>query len=865
MALGPQGHQIPTPFGDATAVLTGSWARDQIASATIKIPGTAPASCCHEVELRLNSVISTNSITGYEILFQVATGQTYGIQVARWNGANGQYVTIADKNTIPRGNNGDTFKVASSGTNPRTIKVYVNGTLYLTACDNGNGSGSSCGGFSYTGPGTAAGPFTNGSPGIGFFDDNGTGADWNTFGLTNFSASSSCPNGANYLNLANPTGSLVTLASLGVTTCNYVAASGADTNDGLTESTPWQFAPHMPNCASNCAASIPLAAGTGIIFKGGDTWHMGSNTGAYTGGTWNFNTGTTFNGTLANPIYLGVDQAWFTGGSWARPILTGDNPACNASTLSGTCISGTVPGGAGVPQIYQTSCLTIPGGNNDIMTMSARKYFIVDNFEMTGICTTSTGAPDGNDNFISYGSASGTLTFENLYMHNASHLQFTVQNGASCAGVVCFNTSAFDGSVLLAGGTGGAIGENILFNALDFSDSDPAAVGFIKHGGYNVAYNVIRYTTQGLPCTLHTFHDNLYEFFFENGHSNVQESQNGCDVSPISAIYNNVYRQLDKSGATGSIGLWPAPPAGATDYIFNNVMYATGNMQYFNMGSSGASYGNETVFNNTFQTDFSQNIYSCGNYLTGIVTSINNHFITDNATYLNNPTCNGRLGTSTPFLFTNNSTANASGYTNAQTYAYSPINGSAPTVGQGTNQQSFCATMLASTDALIQKAGLDCKSDTTYAASYNATSNTISWPARTVVTRPVSNPWSIGAYDLSGIVQAGTPVFSPVAGTYLSSQPVTITSSTTGATICYTNDGSTPTTSAPGICLNGITITNGATVNVNFTQLLSAKATKSGFTDSSINTAQYTIPANQPSHIPTFAGNVILKGSVTLK
>ena len=111
------------------------------------------------------------------------------------------------------------------------------------------------------------------------------------------------PHGANYLNTTNPTSSLVTLASQGITNCFYIAANGSGSNNGTSETTPWLHAPGMTSCAA-ARPSIRPGGGTGCIFRGGDTWHFG-NSGAspYTNG-WNW----TWNGTSQSaPIYVGVD------------------------------------------------------------------------------------------------------------------------------------------------------------------------------------------------------------------------------------------------------------------------------------------------------------------------------------------------------------------------------------------------------------------------------------------------------------------------------------------------------------------------------------------------------------------------------
>jgi hypothetical protein len=80
--------------------------------------------------------------------------------------------------------------------------------------------------------------------------------------------------------------------------------------------------------------------------------------------------------------------------------------------------------------------------------------------------------------------------------------------------------------------------------------------------------------------------------------------------------------------------------------------------------------------------------------------------------------------------------------------------------------------------------------------------------------------------------QVATPTFSPGAGSYPSAQMVTISTTTTGATIYYTTNGSTPTTSS--------TVYSGP-VTVSASETLEAYATKSGYFDSNVFTGAYTI------------------------
>ncbi len=79
---------------------------------------------------------------------------------------------------------------------------------------------------------------------------------------------------------------------------------------------------------------------------------------------------------------------------------------------------------------------------------------------------------------------------------------------------------------------------------------------------------------------------------------------------------------------------------------------------------------------------------------------------------------------------------------------------------------------------------------------------------------------------------AATPTFSPAGGTYTSAQTVTISTTTPSATIYYTTNGSTPTTSS-AIYSGPITVSS--------TETLEAIAVASGYTTSAAGVAGYTI------------------------
>jgi hypothetical protein len=91
-------------------------------------------------------------------------------------------------------------------------------------------------------------------------------------------------------------------------------------------------------------------------------------------------------------------------------------------------------------------------------------------------------------------------------------------------------------------------------------------------------------------------------------------------------------------------------------------------------------------------------------------------------------------------------------------------------------------------------------------------------------------------YTINGSVAA--PIFSVAAGTYNTAQTVSISTATSGATIYYTTDGTTPTSSSASYS---------SALSISSTIVLRAIALKSGFSDSTVTTANYVI-----NDVPTF-------------
>jgi hypothetical protein len=470
---------------------------------------------------------------------------------------------------------------------------------------------------------------------------------------------------------------------------HYIAASGSDTNDGASKSTPWAHAPGMANCGGTCGSYTP-APGDQFIFRGGDTWGAASF-------VWNWS----WSGSAGNTTYIGVDQSWFTGGSWTRPIMD-----------------------------CQNSC-------NQQLSFSSITNIQVDNLEWKGLFDNS-GAPSFGSIYSINAHQLGNnpnVAISNNYFHGWNILHDNTQDAI----IILWSTGATD--------TNSRIFNNVA-DGSDATGNAPHVMCFV-YGSPGIIYNnyagymsngyINGSNSSGLGAWVRLFHDNLVEYIYSSVDGATHENMFESIGDGGTIAYNNLIRH---GAFSGLVVFELAPYSGTTSYAFNNVLYdilsPNGQQCYENAPAGGNCY----FFNNTSQCGAigSSNV-GCGRS-TGVSTAffINEHFITS-AQPIQNPL----TGSTSSNVTQTESTASSQGYTSTETFAYSPTSATSATVSTaGTNEGSLCSAV----GSVNSAAGTSCQADTTYSCAYSTSNHTMSCPDRSVVQRPSSGAgaWNVGAF-----------------------------------------------------------------------------------------------------------------------
>jgi Chitobiase/beta-hexosaminidase C-terminal domain len=207
------------------------------------------------------------------------------------------------------------------------------------------------------------------------------------------------------------------------------------------------------------------------------------------------------------------------------------------------------------------------------------------------------------------------------------------------------------------------------------------------------------------------------------------------------------------------------------------------------------------------------------------------------------------IATATGFSPSNVASATYTLETAAATPTFSPAPGTYATAQQVTlSDATSGASIFYTTNGSTPTA-----SSTHYTGAITISATT-TIKAIATATGSLTSAVATGTYTIE--TSAATPTFSPAPGTYATAQQVTLSDSTSGASIFYTTNGSTPTASS--------THYTGA-ITIGATTTIKAIATAAGSLTSAVASGTYTIetPAATPTFSPA-AGSYATAQHVTL-
>ncbi len=286
-------------------------------------------------------------------------------------------------------------------------------------------------------------------------------------------------------------------------------------------------------------------------------------------------------------------------------------------------------------------------------------------------------------------------------------------------------------------------------------------------------------------------------------------------------FYNNAGEGAD---STGLYVNGAAPTVPAVDMTSSGILLTSGDTINVNMTYDGVNLVltlTDIVVNKTFTHTFPINIPAT---------------IGSNLAYIGFTGGSGGQSSSQKILswtFTSQSGSVT------QTPAFTPTGGTFATAQQVTLSDGTAGAVIYYTiDGSVPTT-----SSTVYNSPISVDSGTVTINA--IAQAPGYSASSVGSATIT--IQAATaamPTFSPGTGTYTSTQSVTIADTTPGATIYYTTNGTTPTTSS-AVYSSAITVSASTT--------LEALAVAPGYAQSAVATAAYVIQSGAPSTI-NFAG-----------
>lgn len=485
-------------------------------------------------------------------------------------------------------------------------------------------------------------------------------------------------------------------------TTYYVAANGSDSNNG-TKTTPWA---HLPGMATWTGKYAPVPGDT-FILRGCDVW-----------GISNFPVSWSWSGTAANHIVIDVDQAWYNTtncpSGWNRPKFDAQSAVINPPECTN----------------YNSFFLFWTVQYVDVNWIELIHYYWASNL--------SDDSCSWNERIVRLAD-SDYITMNNWYVHNWStssteNMEYFIWV-VSGSNIKCQNCKIdrmvldnSDGMHNVGGGLAIPTTRSICKYVLDC---------FKMYTPGEYAYNDISYVGLGSQVAGTGPHPNCIETLPMNVATGTYYIHD-----------NRVHDNLECEG------LQVGNP-GETDYVWNNLWYnnTSGGANGPNLPQGGNNSVAMYYWNNTNVDSRTNciNVGSNGNKWSGAFVMQNNHCITNG-----NPTGTAQSGGmvdqqisgASTITFSNNvvesaSTATGQGFTNSETYVYSPPSTSGPTIGTGINLTQAWPKGFST-------------ADTTYACNEQTVNGVVQsvCPARSTVARSSTGVWDVGAYDPSSASSA---------------------------------------------------------------------------------------------------------------
>jgi hypothetical protein len=133
-------------YDDPTALLRGSWGRNQHARGTV-FTRNQTEEYFQEVELRLRSTLGPHSCTGYEVFWRCLKSANAYAEIVRWNDRIRDFTSLARKTGPEFGvKHGDVVEATIVG---NVIRSFINGVEVLSAVDDVYPSGNPGIGFNF--------------------------------------------------------------------------------------------------------------------------------------------------------------------------------------------------------------------------------------------------------------------------------------------------------------------------------------------------------------------------------------------------------------------------------------------------------------------------------------------------------------------------------------------------------------------------------------------------------------------------------------------------------------------------------------------------------------------------------------------